>query len=312
MEFKTSETSLMAFSQKHILEKFKNVHGDKYDYSKVNYIRARTKVEIICPKHRSFFQRPDIHYNGSGCPKCARDKLKTTCRYSQDIIIKKFKKIHGDKYNYSKINFKNTNTRIEIICSKHGSFFAFPSNHLKGSGCKLCSLKNLDLTTQEAIKKYKKIHGDKYNYSRVNYKGNYSKVEIICPKHGSFLQVHNNHINGNGCPKCKSSKGETIILVWLKENNIEYIPQYKFSKCRNIHLLPFDFYLPDLNILIEYDGRQHFSGNYDFFGGVDEFLKIKFRDKIKTDFAKKENIKLIRIPYTKIKNIPQILIKELQ
>ena len=121
------------------------------------------------------------------------------------------------------------------------------------------------------------------------------------PEHGEFLQNIYNHKNGTGCPVCKESKGEKIITNFLKENKIHYIPQKKFDSCINKRKLPFDFYLPDYNICIEYDGKQHFEIN-DFFGGLESFEMVKINDKIKTDYCFDNNITLIRINKENIKD----------
>jgi len=276
-----------------VLYDFKKIHGDKYDYSKVVYIKNLKEVEIICKEHGSFWQTPSNHKLGSGCSKCKRLSLKE--------VILRFKKIHGDKYDYSKVVYKNTNTKINIICPKHGNFLQFPYNHFL-KGCPKCS-NNIIKTQDEHIYDFKKIHGDKYDYSKVVYKNTNTKINIICPKHGEFLQSPSMHKRGNGCPKCKESKGERKIREYLEKNNIEYIQEYiLFDQFR------FDFYLKDINTVIEYDGKQHFE-SIEFFGGEDALIKTQERDKIKNDYCIKNNIPIIRIPYTEFKNI-NIILKE--
>jgi len=168
------------------------------------------------------------------------------------------------------------------------------------------------LTQLEILKRFKKIHKAKYNYSKIKYRNLKSKVEIICSKHGSFFQMPFHHISGCGCPKCalekNFSKGESKIKDFLEKNNIFFKSQYIFEKCKNIKVLPFDFYLPDKNILIEYDGEQHYKP-VKHFGGKKTFIKTQKRDKIKNEFAKKEKINLIRISYKNFKSIEEILIK---
>ena len=128
-----------------------------------------------------------------------------------EILIEKSKKIFGDKYDYSKVNYVNNRTKVEIVCSKHGSFFQLLSSHSKGFECEKCGLEKRKpkprMTTDEFIKRAKKVHGDKYDYSKVNYVKSSEKVEIICPKHGSFFQVANNHINAKrDCWECGINK----------------------------------------------------------------------------------------------------------
>jgi Zn finger protein HypA/HybF involved in hydrogenase expression len=277
--------------------KFKKVHGNKYNYSKVNFINTNTKIEIICSIHGSFWQTPAMHKRGSGCPNCS-GKNKTT-----DDIILDFKKVHLNKYNYSKVEYVSAKKKVEIICSEHGSFWQTPNMHLYGSGCPKCAGKNK--TTLDLIKEFKEIHSTKYNYSKVIYKNALGKVEIICPEHGSFFQTVNSHLLGVGCPKCSESKGEQRVRKFLEENNIKYSQEVKlFENYR------FDFYLEELNMVIEYDGKQHYESIV-YFGGIKGFLRTQARDKIKTEYCLKNNIKLIRIPYWNFKNIEEILKGEL-
>jgi very-short-patch-repair endonuclease len=173
-----------------------------------------------------------------------------------------------------------------------------PNNHIsKKYGCSKCS-NNKKFTTKDYIKKCKEIHGDKYDYSLVNYKNAHTKIIIICPLHGEFKQEANSHIRNIGCPKCKRSKGEEIIDLFLTNTNINFITQKKFDNCKYKRTLPFDFYLPNYNVCIEFDGRQHFELNTNFWGGEKTLKEIQKRDNIKTDFCKKNNLKLYRIKYS--------------
>ena len=119
-------------------------------------------------------------------------------------FIERSKQIHGDKYDYSKVEYKNCSTKVCIICPNHGEFWQTPSNHLKNRGCPKCAGKNK--TTEEFTKEAKKIHGDKYDYSKVEYHKNFEKVCIICPEHGEFWQTPANHLYGYGCFKCGMHK----------------------------------------------------------------------------------------------------------
>jgi hypothetical protein len=267
------------------IEECKSIHGEKYDYSKIIYVNNKTKVDIICPIHGLFKQAPSNHLNGNCCPKC-RGKNKTNNEF---IIIANLK--HNNKYDYSLI--KNTKN-INIICPHHGIFNQRASHHLSGSGCPKCVGKNK--TNNEFIHNSTKIHGDKYDYSLVEYVNSKTKVDIICPLHGNFKQRPYNHEKGQGCPKCKESKGEREIREYLEKNKIKYKPQKRFSDCKDKRPLPFDFYLIDYNICIEYNGRQHYEP-VDIFGGVNEFHKTQKRDKIKMEYCKNTNTPLIIIKY---------------
>ena len=161
-------------------------------------------------------------------------------------------------------------------------------------------------TTGEFISKANSVHGDTYNYSLVEYVGHSIPVKIICDIHGEFEQKPTIHIKGSGCPICNNSKGETKILQYLIDNNITYIYQHTYDDCKHIHKLPFDFFIPSHNMCIEYDGEQHFN-SVEFFGGDTNLQETQYRDSIKTNYCLDNNINLLRIPYTKLKCIDDIL-----
>lgn len=236
-------------------------------------------------------------------------------------FISKSIKVHGTKYDYSKVNYVNSVSCVNIICNLHGEFSQEPYSHLKGRGCPKCRyLKNgcnRIKSTQKFIDDAIKIHGNIYEYSKSSYCGAHKKLTIICCKHGEFLQSPVGHLhNKHGCPKCNSSKGEILIRKWLNENNINYKEQKTFTDCRNPNTgypLKFDFYILDKDILIEYDGEQHFRKMYlgkhhktDL-----DLQETKKRDKIKNEYVNKKGIKLIRISYNQFKNIDSILEKEI-
>lgn len=171
------------------------LHGDKYDYSLANYEKAKTKVKIICKKHGIFEQRPSMHMKGQGCPKCF------SLKGNKNQFIKKAVKIHGNKYNYSLVEYKDSRTKVTIICPIHKEFNQRPSSHINGQGCPRCTDRG-KMTTEDFIKKANEVHGNKYDYSKTDYKGSFLKVQIKCITHGYFNQQTSNHLSGKGCPKC--------------------------------------------------------------------------------------------------------------
>ena len=285
-----------------LLNRFKNIHGNKYDYSLVNYVNSNTKVKILCPIHGQFEQSPRHHYNGRACPTCAGVKPYTT-----ETFIKKSKEIHGDKYDYSLVKYKNNSTKVELICPKHATFNVRPNDHLsKKSGCIRCLSYDKDIF----INKSNQIHNNKYDYSLVRYKTNQDKIKIICPLHSEFSQKLINHVNGTGCPRCNDSKGEKGIVKLLNDRNIKYEREYIFNDCVNEKFLKFDFYLIDYNLCIEYDGEYHFQPHWsDNDGSL--LKKQQKRDKIKDKYCENNNIRLLRINY-KEKDIEKILIENLK
>ena len=168
------------------IKKAKEIHGDKYDYSKVNYIDVQTKVCIICPIHGEFWVKPNTHLNGKNCLKCSHNYRPTTEEWIARCV-----KRHGDRYDYSKVEYKRGSDKVCIICPEHGEFYPLPTNYRKGvSGCPKCNdirkHKQFAKTTEQFIEDARKIHGDCYDYSKVDYYNKSGKVEIICPEHGSF------------------------------------------------------------------------------------------------------------------------------
>ena len=165
---------------KEFIERARKVHGHKYDYSKSIYKGSSTKVEIICLKHGSFLQDSHSHLKGSGCSNC-RGGIKS----NKINFIEKSNKKHNHIYDYSKFSYINSKIKGEIVCSEHGSFFQTPNNHLDGKGCARC--KGQNKTTKDIIDEFKEIHGNKYDYSAVDYINTSTPVNIICLKHGSFF-----------------------------------------------------------------------------------------------------------------------------
>ena len=273
------------------------IHGDKYDYSKVDYINNNTKVKILCKIHGEFNQTPHAHKSGQGCPKCLGTFNKTL---TKDEFINKAIIIHGDKYDYSKVDYINNNTKVKILCKIHGEFEQIPYNHLKSNGCKKCTGRHL-CTKDEFISKSITIHGDRYDYSQVDYINNNIRVKILCKKHGLFEQTPLSHFNmRNGCPKCNNSKGETEIENYLKLNNIKYKPQFSFNDLVDKGELRFDFGIfenNNLKYLIEYNGVQHYENRKPFYRNEYEFLIAKKRDIMKIDYCNRNNIKLYIIKY---------------
>lgn len=278
------------------IEKSIKKHGNKCTYSLVEYINNNTKVKLICKIHGIFEQTPRAHLYGKahGCQKCANNDY----RYTLKEFIEKANKIHKSKYDYSLIKQINRRTIIEIMCPTHGVFHKRVDSHIEGSGCIKCN-KNNKFTIEKSkfIEKSKIIHNDYYDYSLVDYSGTNNYVAITCKKHGTFIQTPHNHMKGKGCPSCKESKGEKNIAKILSDLKIKYIREKRFDDCKGkTHKLPFDFYLPDYNICIEFNGKQHYMP-IKLFGGEKYFDLIKKRDKIKYEYCKINTIKLLVIKY---------------
>lgn len=263
----------MTEQTKRFIDKAIKVHGDLYDYSKVVYDKARTKVMITCVNCKNEFEMtPNKHLSrGDGCKLCSRTKCADDLRSNVDDFIKKSKLKHVDGsgvpiYGYNNVNYINSKTQVLITCKTHGDFKQTPSNHLWGFRCKHCRNENSGhsqrLTSEQFIKKSKRIHIDengnpKYGYDKVVYINSHTDVIITCKNHNEFNQRPNNHLNGANCPICLN-KTEQKLYAAVKPLYPTLITQFKQDWCKKTRYLPFDFCIPEHNILIELDGRQHF------------------------------------------------------
>lgn len=297
-------------------------HGDIYDYSNINYINSTFDVTIYCKKHDCYFtQKASQHFIYGGCNHCTQENKKITSIKNRELrnpIISRFKNKHGEKYDYSKIDINNTGIDEKgiIICPIHGEFEQILYVHIN-SGCPKCGkdqfVSKKTKSVNEFINKAKVIHGDQYDYSNIRYLNLSTKISIKCIKHNKdFLIKPKEHINKKqGCPLCSSelniSKGENFIKTWLEENNITFIKEKKFPTCKNILPLRFDFYIPVHNLLIEFDGEQHFKKRNHWKSGINKFITTQKRDKIKNDWAQNNGYDLLRISYKEVNKIPTIL-----
>jgi signal peptidase I len=280
------------------IKEAKLIWGDKYDYSLVEYKGANKKVKILYDDV-VFEQTPSIHY-----------KSAPELNMNRDWFIKRAKYKWGDKYDYSLVEYKHCKSKVKIIYNKTGEIFEqTPHLHLHRApeNIKLAVRK----TTEQFIKEANVVHDFKYSYDKTNYIKNQIKVIITCPIHGDFEQRPLSHIQGNGCKCCSESRGEREIANFLTKNNILYYRQHKFTDCRNILQLPFDFYIPSMRTIIEFDGKQHYEP-IEHFGGVENYNRLKINDKIKEDYCEENYINLIRIKYDQYDNIWSILWENLK
>jgi len=279
------------------IKRAKNVHGNKYDYSKVEYTNQSSKICIICPIHGEFWQIPANHLNGSKCPKCINEYRSQKIRKKDTKdFVNEAKEIHGNKYDYSKVEYISSNKKVCIICPQHGEFWQKPKTHLNGEGCKKC-YGNQRRTTKEFIEKAKQIHGDKYDYSETEYKNRRTKVKIICHKHykngiehGIFYQNPYLHINGSGCPHCRNSRLESKIFKLLTENKIKFEKEKTYDWLFNNGHMYLDFYLPQYNAAIECQGVQHYADIE--IQGRKNYKYIHDNDLLKNKLCKENGIKI--------------------
>jgi hypothetical protein len=243
----------------------------------------------------------------SRCKVCGINKQKS----NNDDFLDKAKKIYGDKFSYILTDYINTKSKITIQCNNCENIFTRRMNdHLLGRECNFCLRILSKSSTEDFIFKAQKIHGQKFDYSYVNYTNCFTKVKILCNQCNKvFSQAPSNHLSKQGCPKCNESKGENRVAKYLSDNNISFIPQKIFKTLKDKSYLKPDFYLTSNNLLIEYDGEGHY---FACFGSTPEEKQKNLedcqrRDKIKNEWALKNNIPLLRIPYWDFDRIEELI-----
>ena len=361
-----------------LLERARAKHGDKYDYSKLGFEATRIPVTIICPIHGEFKQRIYSHIDSTGCGECGKEQANKSKIKTNEYFITKARAKHGDKYDYSKVKYVNTNSNVTIGCKKHGDFEQQAGPHMYGSNCPKCNIESMRMTKDEFVSRANIIHENKYTYDKVvmgtgvmdkviitcpkhgdftqqpnahinasagcpdcwearrgegkrftkdefitaarkkhGDKYDYSKVElgkslvksyvvITCPEHGDYIQMAAAHIhNGAGCRICNATAGEKKIFDFLIKNDLKHNKEHTYKG----HKYRYDFYVYKLNILIEYDGRQHYLANS--WGGIEGLVKQVANDRAKDELAKDKGVPLIRIPYTKYDELEDFLLHKI-
>lgn len=300
--------------QTRFIEECAEIFNNKFDYSLVDYVDPFSSVEIICPIHGVFSIIANDHKHSKfGCPQCAYEHIsklrkEQSCKITLEDFINECNKIHSHKYDYSKVEFNKLSDNIDIICPKHGLFSQNAGSHLRGSGCPTCFRESQKKTNDQFIKDAINIFKDEYDYSKVIYQDAHTPVCVICHKtdngveHGEFWVKPNSHLSSHsGCPICNSSKGERIIRNLLLENNIKFQREYAVecpSEIRIKNKVYVDFYLPDLNVFIEYNGEQHY--NPDTYYNITDSRGIDYvqrKDLYIKEYCQNNNIKLIEIRF---------------
>jgi hypothetical protein len=246
----------MKIGESEILDRIIKVHGNKYLYPNLNYNSKTCKISITCKRHGSFEQRLDVHLKGSGCKKCFTEAVTIT----KDYFVAKANEIYKNKYDYSLANVVKSDIKVTIKCPEHGNFQKTPNSHLIGQGCPKCS-GCARITKEYFIERAEKIHEGKYDYSKVEIIDPRTRVTIICPKHGEFLQSYNCHLNSRGCNRCRYANNKSKIEVkWIKSLNNKNImldpPIIKIGKRK---IIP-DGYDPITKTIYEFHG-DYWHGN---------------------------------------------------
>lgn len=280
-----------------LINEMKNIHNNKYEYltnMKFHYITD--KIQIKDRESKDIFKYELYRH--------LIEKMEPN-----ELTLNRFKIksniVHNNKYDYSKVEFGLNKDKVIIICPDHSEFKQNISNHVNlGHGCPECSYISWD--TDRVKKEFIKLRGNEYDYSKVVYENIDKKVKIVCRKHGEFEQNIHKHLKFQGCPKCNISAGESRIMKILNDFKIGFEYEKSFDGCRDKNPLRFDFYIPKMNLCIEYDGKQHFE-LCEYLMSEEEFENLKRRDLIKNIYCKDNDIKLLRIKYTDFDNIENIL-----
>ena len=270
-------------TQEEFISDLKSLYGDRYDFSKVVYVDAKHKVEVICQKHGCFLMSPNKLLSGCGCPECGKEASISKRTLTKKDFIERANNVHNGLYGYDKVVYVNNTTDVCITCPKHGDFMQRPDHHLNGSGCPICG-GTKRLNVNEFVKKAGDVHLQKYGYEKVSYKNNSSKVTITCPIHGDFEQRPNDHLHGQGCPICGKiiSHSEDEIFGFVKR----ICPDAEQGNRTILDGKELDIYIPSKKIAIEYDGLYWHSEAY----GKDRNYHLQ-----KTEECSKKGIQLIHV-----------------
>ena len=287
------------YDNEEFIRRSKEIHGEKFDYSKTDFKNTTERVIITCPIHGDFLQLPSVHLKGGGCRKCYGHYKLTT-----EEFIEKAKELYAE-YDYSKVVYEKSNRKVCIICPEHGEFFITPDNLInQKQGCKKCGTKRAQMKNRmkrdDFLIRAREVHGWKYDYSKTEYINTETKICIICPEHGEFWQSPHHHLNGSGCPECgRNDLTEIKLYEDIKKQFPDAIHTYK-PKFLNTTKKPqsLDIFIPSLNTAIEYQGRQHFVP-ISRYGGEEEFTKTKERDERKFLLCKENGVRILYISFEK-------------
>lgn len=308
---------------KEVLKRFNSLYGYKYIYPNFVYKNSNQLIKIVCHEHGTFYKSYNVHYNQKiGCKKCSGEKKGLKRRHKIQQILKRFKEIHSDRYDYSDLierGYKNAQQIFYPYCKIHKE--SHPTNyssHGNRQSKLICCSQKRSLTNEIVDQKLKDQGRNHLIYRKENLID--SRTDIlwgcyIC--YNEWAASPQNIVNNQtGCPKCDMPKGEVKTEKCLKELGIEYITQHKFPDCKDKRELRFDFYIPKLNLCIEYNGPQHYNSRFHIWiygekKGLKEFTNQQKHDKMKRKYCKENNINFFVISYKNFKNIEKIIEEKL-
>ena len=221
-------------SKRETLEEFKvkafKVHGDRYDYSKVDLQGNSVKVIVVCKEHGNFLITPGHHKTGKGCRQCSIKENSIKCKELWADYLEFVKTKHDNKYSYKSPQDNYRPLRLQVICPTHGEFDISSTSHKSGKGCMKCAIENRANqrrdTTEDFIKKARAFHGDRYDYSETDVVNDFTKVKITCRLHGTFKIAPYSHKQGSGCKPCAVENNPT-----LQRDSLETF----IEKARSVH-----------------------------------------------------------------------------
>lgn len=264
-----------------------------------SYINADTKIKYKCKQGHIYKQRPTDHLRGIGCRECANLNMKYVRRKTNEEYINECKQLG---YDLPIDTYVAKDFKIKHKCIKCDNvYLQTPHSHLGGNGCPKCGIDKIKQKLRKTFMQYYDeclergydlpIKGEKY----INQN---TKIKHRCNKCGKkYKQTLSDHLQGCGCPKCSESRGERFIRNYLDKHNIPYIPQKKFNDLKDKRLLSYDFYLPKQNVLIEYQGLQHYIAGGRGKFNKDYFSTQQYHDKLKRVYAKNNGYTLLKPTY---------------
>lgn len=292
-----------------LIARISNKFGKKYEIDTTSIVSASSPIKLRCKTHGWFQKTIGNLESSNGCPLCSNEnssKIRAlNAMLTSQEVIDRFQKVHNFRYDYSKIKYAGIMNSVEITCFTHGSFHQSVTSHLQGKGCPKCGAERKRqaqfLSQGDLYDRLKILNGDIFIYPPNLGLELRSNTPIICRQHGLFCQPLRIHLSGNGCPECSQSLGAKRVSEWLTKNEIEYVTEAHIPVGKKGLPLRADFFLPEYNTYIEYNGEQHFRP-ISFFG-MDEktslhvFEEQKERDRVKENWIIENNYELVRIRY---------------
>ena len=316
---KKSSAKQRSNTQEIFFKRIKAKFGNKFDYSKSVFNGWNNPIIITCKKHGDFQTTPKHHLMGDGgCPHCRILTVSNKLRKGIELIKETLVERYGDDIVLISTEYSNVRKPLVLECKKHGQFVTTWALIRRGSCCPACGIENRalkrSLGQEEFERRSNLIHHNKYSYELAVYKEEKSKVWVRCPEHGYFEIMAEHHMAGFGCPICSFTRGEQAVYNYLSEHNIQFDYQYEFASSdlfSNNTKFRVDFWLKQLNVIIEYNGEQHYRP-VSIFGGKERYIIQQERDNSLRVLCAHNNIKLIEIPFWEYNNIEKILKRELK